>query len=215
MEAGVADDFGDDGPGSEEGREDDRGGQPACDREDRQRRADGGNGQDQGASGVCGFGGVAGDAGGEDAAGAGGGDEVAVAGGAEAEAVGEEEEEDGERCHGDGSDQVGGEHQRAAFVAVGEDPAEGAECDLGEDPGAGGQPDPDRGVSAVVDEREQREVVEPVTGLGGGQARQQQTEAPLARSRSSAPQRRRRAFEFSGEAVEFPADRRSRGRGGA
>ena len=71
------------------------------------------------------------------------------------------------------------DHHEAAVVAVGEHAADRPEHDLGQDSRGGRDPDPHRGSGALVDEREQREVVQPVAGLGHDQAGEQATEVAL------------------------------------
>jgi hypothetical protein len=63
---------------------------------------------------------------------------------------------------------------------VSEDAADWSERYLGQDPGCGGEPDPHRRVGAPKDEREQREVVQPVAGLRCGQAGEKQADVAHA-----------------------------------
>jgi len=84
-----------------------------------------------------------------------------------------------EHQHEGHADGVGGEHDLAAVVAVGDDAAERAADHDRQNAGDGGEADPGRGVRALEDEREQREVVQPVAGLRDGQAGQQAAEAGI------------------------------------
>ena len=88
----------------------------------------------------------------------------------------------GQGEHEDEADAVGGEHQPAAVVAVGDDAAERAADDDGQDARGGRDGEPRGRVRALVDEGEQREVVEPVAGLRDGQAGQEAAEAGVAAS---------------------------------
>ena len=88
----------------------------------------------------------------------------------------------GQREHEDEAHAVGGEHQPPAVVAVGDDAAERAEDDDGQDARGGGDGEPRGRVRALVDERQEREVVEPVAGLRDGQAGEEAAEAGIAAS---------------------------------
>jgi hypothetical protein len=57
--------------------------------------------------------------------------------------------------------------------------AERSQHDLGQDARRGGDPDPGRRPRALVDEGQQGEVVQPVSGLGGDQAAEQEAEVAL------------------------------------
>ena len=89
------------------------------------------------------------------------------------------EGDDGERGHRGRPQDVGADHHGPPVVAVGEHAAERSEHDLGQDARRGRDPDPRRRSGALVDEREQREVVEPVAGLGDDQAGEQAAEVAL------------------------------------
>ena len=88
----------------------------------------------------------------------------------------------GQGEHEDEADAVGGEHQPPAVVAVGDDAAERAEDDDGQDARGGGDGEPRGRMRALVDEGEEREVVEPVAGLRDGQAGEEAAEAGIAAS---------------------------------
>ena len=90
------------------------------------------------------------------------------------------EGDEGECGHRGGAKDVGGDHDRATVVAVGEHAADGAQHDLGQDARRGRDPDPGRGPGALVHEGEQRQVVQPVAGLGGDQAAEQKAKVALA-----------------------------------
>ena len=88
----------------------------------------------------------------------------------------------GQREHEDEADRVGGDHDPPAVVAVGEDAAERAADDDRQDARGGRDAEPRGGVRALVDEGEEREVVEPVAGLRDGQAGQEAAEAGIPAS---------------------------------
>ena len=89
------------------------------------------------------------------------------------------EGDDRERAHGGGAQDVGGDHDQATVVAVGEHAADRPQRDLGQDARRGGDPDPGRGPRALIDEGEEGQVVEPVAGLGGDQAAEQDAKVAL------------------------------------
>jgi hypothetical protein len=68
---------------------------------------------------------------------------------------------------------------QAPVVAVGEHAAERPQHDLGQDARRGGDPDPSRGSRALIDEGQEGQVVQPVAGLGGDQAAEQEAEVAL------------------------------------
>jgi hypothetical protein len=90
-------------------------------------------------------------------------------------------------------------------VAVGEHAAERPQHDLGQDARRGRDPDPRRGSGALVDEREQREVVEPVAGLGHDQAGEQATEVALAQRDGERPGGVEQGREALGRSAAAPA----------
>ena len=72
------------------------------------------------------------------------------------------EGDEGEGAHRGGAQDVGRDHHHAPVVAVGEHAAERSQHDLGQDARCGRDPDPRRRPGALVDEGQQREVVQPV-----------------------------------------------------
>ena len=84
-----------------------------------------------------------------------------------------------------GAQEIGADHQLPAVETVGEDAAERAEDDHRKDAGGGGDADPGRGPRAVVHEREEGEVVEPVAGLRRGQAGEQEPQIARAAQRTA------------------------------
>jgi hypothetical protein len=89
------------------------------------------------------------------------------------------EGDEGERAHRGGAQDVGGDHDRATVVAVGEHAPQWTQHDLRQDARRGRDPDPRRGPRALVDEGEQGQVVQPVAGLGADQAAEQEAEVAL------------------------------------
>ena len=90
------------------------------------------------------------------------------------------EGDEGECAHRGGAQDVGEDHDHATVVAVGEHAAERSQHDLRHDARRGRDRDPDRRAGALVHEREQRQVVQPVAGLGDDQAAEQDAQVALA-----------------------------------
>jgi hypothetical protein len=88
----------------------------------------------------------------------------------------------GQREHEAEADGVGGDHQPPPVVAVGQDAAQRPADDDRQDARGGRDTEPCGRVRALVDEGEQREVVQPVAGLRDGQAGQQAAEAGIPAS---------------------------------
>ena len=96
----------------------------------------------------------------------------------------------GEREHEAGADEVGHDHRPAAVEPVGDHAAQRAEHDDRQHAGGGRRGEPAGAVRPLVDEGQQRDVVEPVPRLRDGEPGEQPAEVAVPQGAAHGPRRR-------------------------